>query len=393
MFISICFSLIFLLLVFNVTKNINKKKYRISSLINLTTYKLYNEVYITSAQYVNYDKKIMLIIYSKNKNVVFKECIVKYKSLSNACKPLFLYHARDNLFNLFEIKTLHNEVPLFIIINSITIKIEKSKRSNKNKIVTCCPILSNFDRPLMLIQTIEAYRYLGMFKIVVYYLSSSKTVMNILKYYSSIGIVDIYKFQLDSYLKDIEINSRKFPYIYHLIYFKLNHCFNEYKTQTNYMLYLDVDELLWPIKADNYLDIIKSLPKNDYYHLFPIFFKPNYELPQENDKNEKITLPDISIFEINKYCIVEKNFWQKYIILNTSSIMVADIHEPILYNNVRDEYVPKDIIFIRHTRFFNNVLKNYCTESKLMTKNITILENVIKINSDKVFNLINKNIM
>lgn len=348
-------------------------------LIKLPTYKLENGKYVTSIQYVDYENKLKIIIYGRG-DVTFSSCIVKYKALSELCNASLIYRGGYSLLRIMEVDTKEGYSPQFLLLNNITLNIPKSKRNNKYKFVSCYAVMSNFDRPLLLTQLIESNIHFGVSKMVFYYFSASEKVKKVLKYYSNIGVADVYQFQTDSFLNHVE-SSREIQY-YHLIFFKLNHCFYEYKTKTNHMLFLDLDEILWPIKAKNYEELIESIPSREFYFIHSSFFKPEFDIPQQFDKSEKIILPDVNIFSIKKYCLSNDGYTHKYIMINASSFVAAEIHDPFPINNIIREYLSNDVAYIRHTRHFDIGLKNHCPT--LLDKNLTEIEKYIRDKSDRI---------
>lgn len=280
-YINNIFITLFLIVLIRIRNNREK-----DFIIKMKTHKLFNYKYITSVQYVDYEKKIKVIIYSKTK-IKFSKCIIKYTIYYEKCNPKLVYHGGFHIFNIYDINTSYNQKPTLIIINNLSINIPPSNRNTKYDIVLCYAVMSNFNRLKMLLQSIEAVKYFGISKVIFYLHSASVNVMNILRYYQSIGLADIYKYDSDDYLRQKESNSRKYSEIYHLIYFKMNHCFNEYKTKRNHMLFLDLDEILWlSEEKKNYKEMINSIDDREFYFLNAFFFKPNFNIPEMNDKNE-----------------------------------------------------------------------------------------------------------
>lgn len=354
---------------------------------NLLTFKLGNEIYITSIQYVEYEDKLKLILYSKESNFSLYYCMISYKHIQEKCKMNLLYRNDYYYLNLFEISTSRSINPISLMLNNISVAIPKSKRNIKYNFVSCYSIMSNFNRPLLLTQLIESNLYFGVKKIIIYYYSSSKKVRQILKYYIEKGFVDVYKFHSDNFLKSKE-SSRDIK-IYHLILFKMNHCFNEYKTKSNHMLFLDLDEIFWPSKSVSYDKLIRSIPQHEFYYVYASFFKLNINISEKLDKNTTLILPDTDIFSINEYCQNDDGYIRKYIILDTNKFIATLVHGVVSKDNISGSYISNEIAFIRHTRHFNNGLKLHCPSKKLQKRNLTNIEKAIKINSIQAYNTIN----
>lgn len=378
-YINNIFIILFLIVLIRIRNNREK-----DFIIKMKTHKLFNYKYITSVQYVDYEKKIKVIIYSKTK-IKFSKCIIKYTIYYEKCNPKLVYHGGFHIFNIYDINTSYNQKPTLIIINNLSINIPPSNRNTKYDIVLCYAVMSNFNRLKMLLQSIEAVKYFGISKVIFYLHSASVNVMNILRYYQSIGLADIYKYDSDDYLRQKESNSRKYSEIYHLIYFKMNHCFNEYKTKRNHMLFLDLDEILWlSEEKKNYKEMINSIDDREFYFLNAFFFKPNFNIPEMNDKNESIALPDINIFSISNYCPIKNGYVHKYIIINTSSFLAVEIHDSVSRNSVTKEFLSSNIAYIRHTRLFNYFLVKNCPKSAFKQKKKTRIERIIEKRSEKI---------
>lgn len=354
----------------------------------LYSYRLDDETYITSVQHVYYENKIKLITFAKEKHIKISKCDVVYNKYSEKCDISFVYRNDFYNFNLFEIKTLSNLIPKILILNNINIIIPKSNRNIKHKFVSCYALMSNFDRPLLLSELIESNINFGVSKLVFYYFSSSVMVKKILKYYSDIGIADVYEFQNDTYFKEKEAIT--IMNIYHFILFKINHCFNEYKTEYNHMMFLDLDEIIWPVRSKSYEDMLLSIPQKDLYNLYSYIFKGNFEIPNHLDKSITTILPDIDLFSIKKYCPSNDRFVHKYIIFNTSKFVNPDIHDPVALAEASSSWIPGDIAFIRHTRHFNDEIKKRCPNSKLMEIDSKDVEKIILSKSKEILNKIQK---
>lgn len=262
----------------------------------------------------------------------------------------------------------------------------------KYNFVTCYAVMSNFNRPLLLTELIEANLYFGVSKLVFYYQSSSKLVKNILQYYVRKGIADVYEYKHDKYLKEIERSSRNKGYLYHLIYYKMNHCFFSYRTISKYMLFLDLDEILWPAEAKNYYQLLSLIPKREMYYVHSYFFQTEYVIPNYLDKNMSVVLPDIDLFSIKKYCPNHDGLVRKYIMLNPKIFDAAEIHDSFARIKIKRTYISGNIAFIRHSRNFNNKIKKRCPESLLQYKENNEEDKLIYAKSMRIVNFLNSTI-
>lgn len=289
---------------------------------------------------------------------------------------------------MYETPTKNQLIPKVIMINNVSAIIPKRNRDEKYKYVRCTGVLSNFDRPFFLTELIELSIHFGVSKLVFYYYSSSERVRKILQYYSKLGVVDIYQYQNDSNFKELE--GKRDLTIFHFNLFKINHCFNEYKTRSNHMMFLDLDEILWPVKHKNYESLFNSLPPKDYFYIHSYFFKYEFEIADNMEKNYAVILPDTDIFSLKKYCPTSDGYIHKYIMMNTNKYYVTDVHESLSHETVSRQYISGDLGFIRHIRHFNSELKKRCSDRKIKTHQNNEIEKIIFNNSKQIYSRIVK---
>lgn len=63
----------------------SKAKISYNYIKKLYSYRLYDGVYITSVQYIDYEKKLKLIILTKQKDVSINKCKIIYSSTNENC--------------------------------------------------------------------------------------------------------------------------------------------------------------------------------------------------------------------------------------------------------------------------------------------------------------------
>lgn len=329
---------------------------------DIPIYKIGDKSYITSAHYSYYDNKINLIIYSETYKIIFTKCIVYYKNINDKCDAVMKYEGSANYYRI-ELSTRFKQPPLLLKLNNINIEFNALKRSDSNTFLVCIPVVWNLKRPLMLIQLIESYIKYGVEKIIVNYYSSSKEVIKVLNHYRKLGIIDVYKYNdyNDHYFINLENDNNS---IYHLQMWKINHCFYEYKTPSNHILFLDVDEILFTVNHINYHQLFNSLPKMDLYMLNQFFYKIESNINEKEDR--VVILSDVDIYSIHNYCITLNGFTHKYVIYNTSKFYKAQVHEGLNKESIEQQYIPNNKAYIRHTRHYNKSVKDRCDENMLV---------------------------
>lgn len=328
---------------------------------NITIYKLGYNIYITSAHYIDYENSIHLIIYSESSKIRFKTCKIYYSDNNDECYVKI--QSEGYLYYRIEFATRKNITPLSLTLNNITIKFNKKKRFDSNSFVVCVPVVANLKRPMMLIQMIESYKNYGVSKIIINYFSSSDNVVKVLNYYSKLGIVDVFKYNDNNDEKIINLQNDS-DIIYHLQMWKINHCFYEYKTQSNHLIFLDVDEILFTKDYINYYQLFNSLEVVDLYKLHQFFYKINNSISEQNDR--RTTLNDIDIYSINDYCKTSNGFTHKYIIYNTNKFYKAEVHDALHNQHITQQYISSNIAFVRHTRHYNKSVKDICDDYMLI---------------------------
>uniref|UniRef100_A0A0K0DWN2 Glycosyltransferase family 92 protein n=1 Tax=Strongyloides stercoralis TaxID=6248 RepID=A0A0K0DWN2_STRER len=133
----------------------------------------------------------------------------------------------------------------------------------KENFTVCVPPLYYFNNLLQLFIATEIWKLQGVTKILYYYVSASKDVINLLKYYESEGLVTIvpYKLLPKSQKEDPNINVYRYGHIS-----AFNDCMN--RINSKYATILDVDEIF-------YYNETYNINKNNFYELIDKIFQNN----------------------------------------------------------------------------------------------------------------------
>ena len=160
--------------------------------------------------------------------------------------------------------------------------------TRKRQFGVCLKALNypNVDLSKRLIEWLEVVRALGGAKVFVYILSVHPNIRKVLDYYSESGFVDVIETTLGGHEGDLAY--------YQTLYLKHNwwpNCWNE-KISLNDCLYsnmyryeflapLDLDELIVPLKRDNWSDLMKDLPDgNACYNFRNVYFLDDFEVDE-----------------------------------------------------------------------------------------------------------------
>lgn len=323
-------------------------------------------MYIYSSFYYVDNNIIKILGYSKNSSIDNITCIITYdnktkRKCSISCK--IVYKININ-FLVLKIQLYSKMKYNSIYINNKLIKSIKIINSSKKYNCTLCITkFINYTAETYLLEAITAYRLAGIDHLVIYYISSSSSVLNILKYYRSIKYVDIISW---NYFHEIHFLKK---YVYGQLW-KYNDCFYRYKYLSKTLLFNDLDEVLWINGNITIQSLIYNSNYNNYDALYlynRIFMKEFYS--NNNYNNSRLIpydryyhyIPDFSMFQYHNSCTYRKGYLSKYLIINYTKIEYIGIHDILVYTKKIDiTYINKNIAFLRHTRRVREDLLKDC---------------------------------
>lgn len=385
MIIITFYEYVVILFVYIIIFVINKCDY-INFVNKMRVIQISKTVYLYSSFYYEQENNIILFGYSKCININNLKCFIKiYNNSYIKCNISYNILKRiNNNFLVMKI-VMNNYYKLkHVVINNkefhpLTVK----EKRNKYNCTVCITKFINYTAETYLLEAFTSYKLIGIDHIVIYYLSSSVNVTNILKYFEKSGFLDIIKW---NYHHET-INLKEF--IYGQLW-KYNDCLYRYKKHSNLMLFNDIDEVLWSNNYKLLQEIIlqENLILYDVLYLYNRIFRKEFYSNNNYKRSRFIPydrynhiIPDFSMFKYHNSCIYDKGYLNKYIIRNFSKINYIRIHDVTIHNNdLKTIYINSSILFLRHTR---RVREDLLFDCKYWTNYYSDKENYI-INITKI---------
>ncbi|XP_017557017.1 uncharacterized protein LOC108429569 isoform X2 [Pygocentrus nattereri] len=150
----------------------------------------------------------------------------------------------------------------------------------------CISVMYDYMNVLGLVQAMEMFKLLGVQKVAIYKTSCYPDTQKVLDYYVRQGFVDIIPWTVSSYIK-VARGWKKSDSPGELEFFgqivALNDCVYRYMYESQYVALQDLDELILPLKEDNWTRLIPQLEKIYQHHagfefennVFPISLSSN----------------------------------------------------------------------------------------------------------------------
>ncbi|XP_069114135.1 beta-1,4-galactosyltransferase galt-1-like isoform X1 [Argopecten irradians] len=224
--------------------------------------------------------------------------------------------------------------------------------------VCVTPLNFRYSKAYELVEMIEMNRILGADHFVFYNYSTHENVDKVLNYYIDIGLVEVVQWHLPM---RVDVWPKVKGHTTEIHYFgqlgSLNDCLyrNRYKSQ--YLVYQDLDEFIFPYKHKNWSEMIDSLAKRNVYMFRNTFFRKDWNdtdtMFEGKDlaKRYKSTILLKTMREAKIFGLRQRS---KYII-NPRKVDTVGIH------NVWKERsgssllnVPPDVALIHHYRDWEN---------------------------------------
>lgn len=283
--------------------------------------------------------KIMLIGVSNPYHNYKLNCGLIYKKYNATCnitvKKIFTsFHIKLHI-NLTYIALYINlnskaAIPTFLKINNKKIPLLFYKPKNKYNIILGIANFYNIRNYKQVLEVIEISKLYGVEHIVIYVSSSTLFIKSILFYYLKSKYVELIPFCLNSEIKFVHQKGQ---------IEKINDLLYRYMYNTKYIIFNDIDEIILPIKTNNYMQFFSNIDNHssDMY-LFKSKLFPYYS------KDYK------SIINYKDCCII-KNGWEKFIVGKLYKYEILSVHNhlksfsPIKINVINHSYG-----YVRHTR-------------------------------------------
>ncbi|KAI4884533.1 hypothetical protein NFI96_005073 [Prochilodus magdalenae] len=179
----------------------------------------------------------------------------------------------------------------------------------------CISVMFEYSNVLQLVQAMEMFKILGVQKVAIYRTSCDSDIQKFLDYYVGQGFMDIIPWTVPSYI-NVSRGWQKSVSPGELQYYgqipALTDCVYRYMYKSQYLALQDLDELILPLKEDNWATLIHQLNLTYPYHagfefennVFPISFS-SPERPEYTDLWKNITgvniLPHVYRIPVNPH--------------------------------------------------------------------------------------------
>ncbi|KAI1893365.1 hypothetical protein AGOR_G00122980 [Albula goreensis] len=237
---------------------------------------------------------------------------------------------------------------------------QKPKSSDFNFTFTICisPMHKNYNNLLQVVQAMEMYRLLGVQRVVVYKINCGPDVQKVLDYYEKKGFVEVIPWDVTSYIS-VSSGWQRSESPGDLHYYgqipALNDCVYRYMYRTEYVALHDIDELILPLKVENWSQLLKQLEQEHFpgmgfefeNHVFPI------TVSDEADNYRPEDWGNVSGVNVLEHILREPNIPGQFndfkVIVNPRSVFETTVHGFLrsLHGSVR---VSTDLAHIYHVR-------------------------------------------
>ncbi|XP_063806562.1 uncharacterized protein LOC134987324 [Pseudophryne corroboree] len=152
------------------------------------------------------------------------------------------------------------QLPLFRIQN------QDMRPFSTNFTVCISTMFGNYSNVLQFIQTMEMYRILGAPQVMIYLNNCSPQVGKVIQYYIAEGIVEVIPWPIDKYLRPARawhysMEAKDIGYYGQVT--TLNDCIYRNMYRSKFVLLIDLDEIILPIKHQTWDSLMESLQQQN----------------------------------------------------------------------------------------------------------------------------------
>lgn len=314
---------------------------RVYNSFYMTNVSIHNKTVVYCVIYNSQINSIFIYGYSNDSKIDIYPCQIYYKNIYIECKLIYKY--RIESYFMFEIKYNFSYYPRVVKIANKSILIQNGFNKRRRNTV-CITKMINYSSSNYLIQMIELYRYFGITNFIVYYTSSSSSVLKILKYYHTLNILTLIKWNYSyetTFLKKYVYGQK----------WKYNDCYYRNVGNKGLIIFTDLDEIIWPVCKNNIRSMLYEYNgmKSDIY-----MFKSKIYLKEYSsityDRYIHI-VRDFDLFQIHNACVFPRDYVRKYIINGCNTLKIINIHDvERSVEHVKRSYVSENFGFVRHSR-------------------------------------------
>ncbi|XP_060613368.2 beta-1,4-galactosyltransferase galt-1-like [Anolis sagrei] len=242
---------------------------------------------------------------------------------------------------MFEIKNRHSGEPLL----GFTVCIST--------------MFGGFNNVLQFVQSVEMYKILGAQKVVVYKNECSRLMERVLEHYVSEGVVEIIRWPIDTYLRASSywhhsMDPQDIGYYGQIA--ALNDCVYHNMYRSKYVLLIDTDEIILPLKDADWKSLMERLERDNPgagVFLFENYVFRNNVFADTVPFNFSSwrSVPGVNIFQ---HTFKEPNrkgeFNNRKMVVRPEKVVQTSVHSVLKMYGVDPVAVPSDVAILYHCR-------------------------------------------
>ncbi len=269
---------------------------------------------------------------------------------------------------------------------------EKNEKPNKFKlpnqdddgiamntfIVCVSPLYNNFNNAAKFVEFIEFHRHIGVQKFIFYVSNVGSIVQRYLTYYKNINIADIFVWNLPT-----GVDAH-----YHAQLAALNDCLYRYRSKAKYIISLDFDEILVPVRHKHLNHLIENMSKAAYisnYVFQCVFYRTDWDDDVRYSHHLVKKLNIESLLKTKR----EPKPWpynqRSKLMVIPQKIDITGIHTIWKPSDpgLKQFFVPFDIARLHHYRRFDDINNNWIVDDIMVQFQEKLIDRMIQ-----VFNVI-----
>nr|XP_020656565.1 uncharacterized protein LOC110082930 [Pogona vitticeps] len=246
----------------------------------------------------------------------------------------------------------------FALIPLFEIKNRNAESSSLEFTVCISTMFGDYNNILQFIQSIEMYKILGAQKVIIYKTRCSPLMEKVLRYYVSEGTIEIVPWPIDLYLKPSSywhhsMDAKDIGYYGQIA--ALNDCIYHNMYRSKYVLLIDADEIILPVKDADWKSLMQRLQKKNPgtgVFLFEnhVFRNNVFDLNGPFNFSSWSGVPGVNVFRhIFKEPNRKGDFNNKKMVVDPRKVIQTSVHSVLnMYGDTVE--VPSDIAFLFHCR-------------------------------------------
>ncbi|KAG2456071.1 YSNK protein, partial [Polypterus senegalus] len=249
----------------------------------------------------------------------------------------------------------------------------------------CISTMFRYNNVLQFLQSMEMYRLLGAEKVFIYKTSCSDEVQGLLDFYSREGFAVVFNWTVDSYLNE-SASWKPQPgeeLHYHGQTAALNDCLYRNMYASEYVVFIDSDEIIMPSRRDTWAEMIDFLSL--IHHPWTVFSFQNHLFPsnrhsQPFDVEEWDDILGVNILNHVYREKEQQKFDPKKIIVTPQACVKISVHE-VIEPWIQQIVVDTEVAFLHHCRG-PFLVPSHHKDARLLHYKDELIENVRRVLGD-----------